>query len=101
MAQNKSTISIDDVNRLRRLSEEVRGRLVEISLIIAHNTALPLKDTANIQFKPPKVSNRVRDAGGGDWVEIGEVDGFEYCYGVIGGKPFAESPCGAAQHLEQ
>jgi hypothetical protein len=100
MAHAKYTITVEDVNRLRRLSEEIRGRLVEVALIVAHNNALALKDTTNIKFTPPKVLNKVRDASGGDWIEIGEVVGNEYCYGVIGGRPFAESPCGAGTLIE-
>ena len=53
-----------------------------------------LGGTADIKFSPFKAATEA-DAGAGDWMELDEVHGFEFCYGVSGGVAFAESPCGA------
>ena len=86
-------LSAEDAQRLQRLSAEVRDRLREIAETAARPVGVQLHDAALIRFEP-------RDAGStvdsGDWVEIIDVDGFEVCYGVMGGVPFSESPCGAA-----
>lgn len=85
---------------MRRLSEEVRSRLLEMTLILARTVGIEHRGSAAIKFVPRKTAREADagaegDAGGGDWMEIDDVDGFEVCYGVIGGQAFAESPCGA------
>jgi hypothetical protein len=65
-----------------------------MALIMARTAGKELSGNTAIKFVPHKMA-READASAGDWMEIGEVDGVEYCYGVIGGKAFAESPCGA------
>jgi hypothetical protein len=87
-------LSKEDGQRLRRLSEEIRSRLFEIALILTHSGGKP-QDGNTICFGSSK--HPVPAAGGpGDWMEITVgKDGEEACYGVIGGEPFYESPCGS------
>jgi acyl-CoA reductase-like NAD-dependent aldehyde dehydrogenase len=91
----KVKLSPDDGQRLRRLSEEIRGRLCEIALILTRSGGKPLAQDGSIQFGSAK--RPVPAMGGpGDWMEITVgKDGEEACYGVIGGEPFYESPCGS------
>ncbi|MFI1394195.1 hypothetical protein [Streptomyces sp. NPDC020681] len=92
-------VATEDIQRLTRLSEEIRSRLAEIALITARAAgAEPLKGPVHkyVSRDGARKPGVRADAGSGDWVEIIDVDGFEACYGVIGGKAFAESPCGAA-----
>jgi len=91
---NRYELEPGDAQRMRRLSEEVRSRLLEMALITARTAGVELRGNAAIKFVPRKTA-READAAAGDWMEIDEVDGFEVCYGVIGGQAFAESPCGA------
>ncbi|GAA1236781.1 hypothetical protein GCM10009665_28700 [Kitasatospora nipponensis] len=98
----RSTMRPEDMQRVDRLSEEVRGRLYEIALIVSRTVGVQAPTGHVEKFVPREAvpltgRHADADAGGGDWVEIGEVDGTEYCYGEIGGQAFAESPCGAAQ----
>lgn len=91
--RTRAELSDEDAQRLRRLSEEVRGRLLEVALIVTRNLGLPMRPNSLVSFVP-RETDPTEDAGAGDWMEIGEVDGVEYCYGSIGGHSFAESPCG-------
>jgi hypothetical protein len=86
----------EEAQRLRRLSEEVRSRLLETALITGRTVGKELAVNADIRFVPARdrATAKGADAGAGDWMEIIEVDGVEVCYGVINGEPFAESPCG-------
>ena len=86
-----------DLQRLARLSEEIRGRLAEISMILARVSGDTRIENGPVQKFIPKgvKSKNNASARSGDWMEIIAVDGVESCYGVIDGKPFAESPCGA------
>jgi hypothetical protein len=93
-------LSPEDAQRMSRLSEEVRSRLLEMSLIASR--ALDLDRSAGtsprfvLHSRPvAQAADAGTDAGAGDWMEIDVVDGFEVCWGVIGGHAFAESPCGA------
>lgn len=84
--------------RLSRLSEEIRGRLLEIALITARATGADLPNGSAIKFSPRPIAQEA-NAGAGDWIEIVEVEGddgqvYSACYGVIDGQAFAESPCG-------
>jgi hypothetical protein len=87
---------------MRRLSEEVRSRLFEIALIATRATGTdPIKGHV-LNFVPREAGRQAdagTDAGTSDWMELIEVDGFEACYGVINGHPFAESPCGAVPEV--
>jgi hypothetical protein len=89
--------SSEDAYRLRRLSEEVRGRLFEIALILSRTTAnVAIPKDGVVKFIPRQASG---DAGAGDWIDIivtddGHGNPVEACYGVSGGVAFAESPCG-------
>jgi hypothetical protein len=84
-------LQAEDADRMRRLSEEVRGRLLEMALITSRTVGLELGSSAVVKFVPHK---RTKLVAGGDWMEIVDVDGVEACYGVIDGQAFAESPCG-------
>jgi hypothetical protein len=90
----RAELSDEQGERLRRLSEEIRGRLLEIALITARDLGIRLNDNSVIKFVPKGSQSDRADAGAGDWMEIEDVDGFEVCYGSIGGHAFAESPCG-------
>lgn len=91
---NRYELDADDAERLRQLSQEVRSRLRESAQIAARAVGIDVGENAIVKFLPRKTRDDP-DAGAGDWIEIIEVDGVEVCYGVIGGQPFAESPCGA------
>lgn len=88
-------LSKEDGQGLRRLTEEVRGRLCEIVLILSHSGGKPLVQDGSIQFGSSKRPVLAMD-GPGDWMEIvvGK-DGEDACYGVFGGEPFYENPCGS------
>jgi hypothetical protein len=95
---NRRIVPLDDAQRITRLSEEIRSRLFEIALIATRSTPTARLKGHVLKFVPREAARQANagsDAGAGDWVEIIEVDGFEVCYGVIDGHPFAESPCGA------
>ncbi|KQV38732.1 hypothetical protein ASC96_25740 [Rhizobium sp. Root1204] len=53
-SDNMAEISIDDVQRLARLSEEVRGRLAEISMILSRATGDPNVEKGTIRGFTPK-----------------------------------------------
>ncbi|HEV7649856.1 MAG TPA: hypothetical protein VGP26_17045 [Actinophytocola sp.] len=95
---NRHELRSEVAQRLTRLSEEVRSRLVEIALITARASGTDLPNSASVKFAPRPLAKDA-NAAAGDWMEIIEVaadDGQTYtaCYGVIDGQPFAESPCG-------
>jgi hypothetical protein len=85
----------EDALRLARLSEEIRARHAEINMIIARVAGVepPKGRTMKHVARDAGLKKRA-DAAVGDWMEIDEIDGFEVCWGVIDGQPFAESPCG-------
>lgn len=86
-----------DMQRLVRLSEEIRSRLAETAMIVARLSGNAAIDGAPVRkFVSRNAKIKRANAGDGDWVEIIDVDGVESCYGVINGVPFAESPCGAS-----
>ncbi|WP_028748000.1 hypothetical protein [Rhizobium mesoamericanum] len=88
-------IDTDDIQRLARLSEEIRSRLAEVSMILARVSGDQKLEKSPVRgFTPKGVKSKSANQRSGDWVEIIDVDGVEACYGVINGKPFAESPCG-------
>ena len=86
----------EDAQRMSRLAEEVRGRLLEMALITARIVGHRPPANPRVRFLPLRADTESSDGGDGDWVEIMEDDGVESCYGVKNGEPFAESPCGAA-----
>jgi hypothetical protein len=92
-SSNRYQLDPDDAQRMRRLTEEVRSRLLEMALIGARTVGVELRGSAHFKFIPLTAARQADPTG--DWVEIDEVDGVEFCYGVIDGVPFAESPCGA------
>jgi hypothetical protein len=87
--------TIEDIQRLRRLSEEAHARIMEIALIMKHVAGMTYCAGQPATLKSANPRATTRDARDGDWIEIIDVDGVEACYGSIGGMPFAESPCGA------
>jgi len=96
---NRHEMQPEDARRIVRLSEEVRSRLSEIGMIINRTAGTASPKGSVLKFIARDAGLRLDtrgDGGTGDWVEIIEVDGVEACYGVIGGHPFAESPCGAS-----
>jgi hypothetical protein len=94
-SSNRYPLEPDDAQRMHRLTEEVRSRLLEMALIGARTVGAELRGSAHFKFVPLTAATREAAAAAGDWVEVDEVDGFEFCYGVQDGVPFAESPCGA------
>ena len=93
---NRYELAAEDAQRMARLSEEVRGRLLEMAMITARTVGVTLGEGAVLKFVPHTraAENQEKVKEEGDWMELIEVDGEEVCYGVIGGKAFAESPCG-------
>jgi hypothetical protein len=76
----------EDAQRMVRLAEEVRGRLLEMSLIAARTLDLDTAGGTAPRFVPrPRPSaesaDAGADAGAGDWMEIDVIDGFEVCWG--------------------
>jgi hypothetical protein len=99
---NRYPLQFEDALRIQRLSEEVRGRLLEIALIVSRTVGLRLGSNPVIKFAPCGVMSKTQNAETGmarDWVEVIDVDGVEACYGEIGGQSFAESPCGAGHPI--
>lgn len=94
---NRHDVQPDDAQRLDRLSEEIRGRLQEIGLIVARVTGTEQSGGAVVKFVPREAKKAHVDAEDSDWVEIVDIEpDTNYCYGSIGGEKFAESPCGAS-----
>ena len=89
---NRYELTAEDAQRMARLSEEVRGRVLEMAMITARTVGVRLGEGAVLKFVPHTRAAENQEEG--DWMEIMEVDGEEVCYGVIGGEAFAESPCG-------
>ena len=122
MSDTIRVLSAADADRMARLSEEVQGRLLEMSLITAPALGLDLPDSVRPRFVPharaesaqsaqavaAQVDGGPTDAGApdsatsgagspsasGGWMEIIEIDGVTACDGVIDGQAFAVSPCG-------
>ena len=85
----------EDGLRLARLSEEIRARLAEIAMINARVAGVEPPKGRVVRYVTRDAGlKKNADAAAGDWMEIGETDGVETCWGVIDGHPFAESPCG-------
>lgn len=93
---NRHDVPPEDAARLDRLSEEVRGRLAEIGMILSRVSGNAPGGGAVIGFVPREAKKaKVEAAASGDWVEIVDIEpNTNYCYGEIGGEKFAESPCG-------
>lgn len=96
--RNHHGLQPEVAQRVTRLSEEIRGRLVELAIITARATGVDAPESSAIKFAP-RTMGKDANAGEGDWMEIIEVEGddgqvYEACYGVIDGQAFAESPCG-------
>lgn len=55
-SRNGVVLSTEDRQRMRRLAEEVRGRLEEMALITARNLGVPLTAAAVRKFVPVAVT---------------------------------------------
>jgi|SRR5215218_7549757 len=83
----------DDQERLQRLSEEVRGRIEEMALILARNAGIKLEATAVRKFVPQQAA----DDSPVVEVEIFDLpDGTSGCHVTTAdGGGFSEYPCGS------
>jgi hypothetical protein len=91
----RKEIAAADAERLNRLSEEIRGRLAEIALIVTRVTGAKYDGEAVGRFTP-RGSRPAKEhaAATQDWIEIVEIlPGFECCYGSIEGKTVLSCPC--------
>ena len=85
----------DDQERLQRLSEEVRGRIEEMALILARNAGIKLEATAVRKFVPQQAA----DDSPVVEVEIFDLpDGTSGCHVTTAdGGGFSEYPCGSGR----
>ncbi len=89
---NRREPSPEDAQRLNRLSEEVRGRLLEIALIMARVGGKDYDGGAVGKFVPRETTPL--EAASGGWIEIVDFpDGTSGCYGELDGRPFVAIPC--------
>ncbi len=95
---NRHEVPQEDVERLDRLSEEVRGRLAEIGMIVARIAGDGRGASAVVSFVPREAQRVAVEAAapGGDWMEIVDTPTGNYCYGSIGGHNFMDCPCGGS-----
>ncbi|MEN3310263.1 MAG: hypothetical protein V7603_6465 [Micromonosporaceae bacterium] len=86
----------DDRERMRRLSEEVRGRLQEMALITTRTLGIPLDKDTVVKFAPVTTESQA---------ELGAVTNIEIVCGPTGcgcyvePQGICEFPCGAAGPL--
>lgn len=89
----KFALSGDDAVRMRRLYEEVSGKLEEMSLIFTRTVGVPLSSVAVRRFAPEEPSVEA------DWAVHVQIvcagpDGPCGCYVEIAGEaPYCEYPC--------
>jgi hypothetical protein len=84
----------EDSQRLARLSEEVRGRLAEIALIMGRVTGEDVGGGLITKFVPREGAETDSASSHGDWMEIiAFPNGQEGCHGSIGGHEFISIPC--------
>jgi hypothetical protein len=87
-------IGAADAERLDRLSEEIRGRLAEIALIVTRVSGAKYDGEAVGSFTPRGSRAATEHSAAYDWIEIVEVlPGFNCCYGSIDGKTVLDCPC--------
>jgi hypothetical protein len=71
-------VEAEDAQGLNRLSEEIRGRLVEMALIIARVSVSERSGSAVLKFVPREGVQLTKASGGFDYLEIVEIfPGFE------------------------
>lgn len=71
----------DDRERMQRLSEEVRGRLLEMALIAARTVGVEMDSDTVAKFAPVRLSSA--ESGDGSVLQVLERAGFEpncVCY---------------------
>lgn len=87
-------VSLEDAQRLNRLSEEIRSRLTEIAFISSRISGTDYAGGGVTRFVPREGAKTVEAAASYDWLEMVEiVPGFECCYGSIGGETVLACPC--------
>jgi hypothetical protein len=98
MTQTKSPrvqLQSDDQVRMQRLSEEIRGRVEEMALILARNAGIQLGPDAARKFQPQQT------VAESDVVEVEIIDlpdGTSGCYVTTAdGGGYSEYPCGAVR----
>lgn len=99
-AVTKKTVQLnpDDRQRMQRLSEEVRARLTEMSLIFGRAMEVDLGSDAVLKFIPEKLDGTNPQARGGKHIEIiCAPDGSCGCW--VDPPGICEYPCGAAGRL--
>src|SRR5690348_5603057 len=90
----RKEIGAADAERLNRLSEEIRGRLAEIALILTRVSGAKYDGEAVGRFTPRGSRVATEHSAAHDWIEIVEIlPGFECCYGSIEGKAVLSCPC--------
>lgn len=90
----RKEIGAADAERLSRLSEEIRGRLAEIALIVTRVSGANYDGEAVGRFTPRGSRAATDHSAAYDWIEIVEIlPGFDCCYGSIGGKTVLSCPC--------
>jgi len=91
---NRYMVSQEDAQRLDRLSEEIRGRLTEMALIMARVSGSEYSGGAVTKFVPRKAVQTHELVASSDWIEIVEiVPGYNCCYGSVGGQTVLNCPC--------
>lgn len=98
MSTKKVQLNPDDRQRMQRLSEEVRARLTEMSLIFSRPMEIDLGSDAVLKFIPEKVDGTDPHARPGKHIEIiCAPDGTCGCW--VDPPGICEYPCGAAGPL--
>ncbi len=97
---NRHDVSLEDAQRLDRLSEEIRSRLTEMAYIVSRISGADYAGGAVQKFVSRDAEKKIVEPGSGgghfDYIEIIEiVPGFECCVGSIGGHTILECPCGS------
>lgn len=90
----RKEIDAEDAARLDRLSEEVRGRLAEMALIVARVSGVDYSGEAVGRFTPRGSRPAKEHSATSEWIEIVEIlPGFNCCYGSLEGKTVLSCPC--------
>ena len=91
---HRHEVSLEDAQRLNRLSEEIRSRLTEIAYIVSRVSGTDYDGAGVTRFVPREGSKTVEVAASYDWLEIVEIlPGVQCCYGSIGGQTVLACPC--------
>jgi hypothetical protein len=91
-------LSTDDKQRMQRLSEEIKARLTEMSLIFSRTMQINLGSDAILKFKPEPAAASDSHARPAQHIEIiCAPDGTCGCY--VDPPGICEYPCGGAGPL--